>query len=140
MRHDRSVAAAVTEETMKRFSQGLFRSFSAAWRGVLLAFRAERTFRVMVGVALVVIVLVSTLPFAPWERITLILLTGVVLVLELLNSMVERLVDLVKPRLSAYVGEVKDLMAAAVLLTSLISALVALMLLAPHVRLLFLQV
>lgn len=125
---------------MPSFSRGLIRSFSAAWRGVLLAFRGERTFRVMTGCALVVVALVSTLPFSRWERLLLLLLTGAVLVLELLNSMVERLVDLVKPRLSAYVGEIKDLMAAAVLIASCVAALIAFLLIVPHLHLLLLQV
>jgi diacylglycerol kinase len=48
--------------------------------------------------------------------------------------MVERLADLLKPRLSAYVGEVKDLMAAAVLTASLFAALAALLILAPYLK------
>jgi undecaprenol kinase len=125
---------------MPSFMRGLSRSVFAAWRGVLLAFRGERTFRVMVACALAVIVLVSTVPFLAWERLLLLLLTGAVLVLELLNSMVERLVDLLKPRLSAYVGDIKDLMAAAVLIAACVSALIAFLLIAPYLHLLFQQV
>jgi diacylglycerol kinase len=117
---------------MRKFTHGLMQSFRAAWRGVLLAFRGERTFRVMAAAGLGVVALVSTLPLQAWERILLLLLIGAVLVLELLNSMVERLADLLKPRLSAYVGEVKDLMAAAVLVASVFSAVAALCILLPH--------
>ena len=124
---------------MPRHLHGLSQSIRAAWRGVLTAFKAERTFRVMVAAALVVLVLVAVLPLAPWEQALLLLLTGSVLVLELVNSMVERLVDLLKPRLSAYVGEVKDLMAAAVLLASFVAALLAFLILLPHTGLLLQQ-
>lgn len=118
---------------MSSFTHGLTRSFRAAGRGLLVAFAAERTFRIMVGVALVLIAVLATLPLQAWERVLLALLIGGVLVLELLNSMVERLVDLLKPRMNAYVGEVKDLMAATVLLASVFSALVAAFILFPHV-------
>ncbi|HWQ99644.1 MAG TPA: diacylglycerol kinase [Candidatus Methylomirabilis sp.] len=117
---------------MPHFTHGLAQSFRAAWRGLLLAFKSERTFRVMIALGLMVIATVSTMPLAVFERLLLLLLTGFVLVLELLNSMVERLADLLKPRLSAYVGEVKDLMAAAVLMASFFAVLIACFILFPH--------
>ena len=118
---------------MLRFLSSLHHSFRAAGRGLVTAFKAERTFRVMAAAGLVVIILVLNLPLERWERLSLIGLTGGILVLELLNSMVERLVDLMKPRLSAYVGEVKDLTAAAVLLASGFAAILAILILLPHV-------
>lgn len=127
-------------DAMRSFSHGLKRSFRAAWRGVLMAFRMERSFRIMVAVGLLVVALVSVLPLAAWERLLLLLLTGGVLVLELLNSMVERLADLLKPRLSAYVGEIKDLMAAAVLTAAVFAAGAALIILLPYAEILASQI
>jgi diacylglycerol kinase len=112
--------------------RGLTHSFRAAARGIFVAFKSERTFRVMVAMGLLMLALIAVLPLAAWERVLLLLLTGAILVLELVNSMVERLVDLLKPRLSAYVGEVKDLMAGAVLMASLFAAVLALLILLPH--------
>lgn len=117
---------------MPHFTHGLDQSFRAAWRGLLLAFKSERTFRVMIALGLLIIAAVSTLPLQSFERLLLLLLTGFVLVLELLNSMVERLADLLKPRLSEYVGEVKDLMAGAVLMASFFAALIAAFILLPY--------
>ncbi|MEN9557817.1 MAG: hypothetical protein RL141_186 [Candidatus Parcubacteria bacterium] len=117
---------------MPKMLRGIIRSFSAASRGVGLAFREERTFRVMVAAALLVVALVATLPLQTGERLLLLLLTGSILVLELINSMVERLADLLKPRLSVYVGDVKDLMAGAVLLASVVAAVIAAMVLLPR--------
>lgn len=113
---------------------GLIASFRAAWRGLLLAFKGERTFRVMTATGLLVVAVVAVLPLKGWERAVLLLSTGAVLVLELLNSLVERLADLLKPRLSAAVAEVKDLAAAAVLTASISTAVVALIILAPHLE------
>ena len=103
------------------------------------AFKEERTFRVMVAMGLILIAVLSVLPLKTWERLLLLLLIGGVLVLELLNSMVERLADLLKPRLSAYVGEVKDLMAAAVLTAALFAAMAGLIILTPYLETLFRQ-
>ena len=111
---------------------GLGRSISHAWRGLVLAFRTERSFRIQIGAGLVVVVLIIILPFRDWERVILLLATACVLVLELLNSMVERLVDLVKPRLNAYVHDIKDLMAAAVFVASVFALVIGLLILWPH--------
>jgi undecaprenol kinase len=113
---------------------GLSSSFRAAWRGLLVAFKGERTFRVMLGMGLLVVAIIAVLPLHTWERVVLLLSTATVLVLELLNSLVERLADLLKPRLSVAVGEVKDLAAAAVLTASICTAVVGLIILLPHIN------
>lgn len=93
----------------------------------------------MVAAALCVFIALVTLPLSSTERIVLLLVTGLILVLELLNTTVERLVDLLKPRLSAYVRDVKDMMAATVLVASLFALLVGMMILFPHLTLLLAQ-
>jgi diacylglycerol kinase len=44
----------------------------------------------------------------------------------------ERLTDLAKPRLHAYAGEIKDLMAGGVLVASIAAVILALIVLGPH--------
>lgn len=122
---------------MTVFSKNMTQSFRAAFRGLLRAFKGERTFRVMVTFALIVLILVSILPLTSAERLMLLLVTGLVLVLELLNTMVERFIDLLKPRLSTYVRDVKDLMAAAVLVAAVFAAMIGLIIFVPYVSLFF---
>lgn len=118
---------------MNGFLHRLTISFSHAWHGLLLAFSTEQSFRIQTAVALIILAGAFLLPFTTFERVALLLASAAVLVLELLNSMVERLVDLLKPRLSHYVGEIKDLMAAAVLVASIFAALVGLIVVWPYV-------
>jgi len=80
-----------------------------------------------------VIATVFIFPLQTWERSVLLLVAMSVLVLELLNSSVERMVDLVKPRLHEYVADIKDIMAGAVLLAALFALLLAVIILGPHV-------
>ncbi len=120
---------------MSVFTRRLSASFSAAGRGVLRAFALERTFRVMVFFALVMLILISTVPLSLGERLTILLITGLMLVLELMNTMVERLIDLLKPRLSTYVRDVKDYMAAAVFVAALFAAMIGAVIFVPHLRL-----
>jgi diacylglycerol kinase len=116
---------------MKMFIE-FVHSFGHAWRGLLVAFHSERSFRIQIAVALCVIVLSNMFLLHSWERIVLLLAIGSVLVLELLNSSVERLVDLLKPSLHQYVKDIKDLMAAAVLVASLFALAIGSMILCPY--------
>ncbi len=113
------------------FVRALTSSVANAWRGLLLAFRTERSFRIQIALSLIAVIACFLFPIQPWQRAFVILAIASVLVLELLNSMVERLVDLVKPRLHEYARDIKDLMAAAVLTASLFALLLGLLIFGP---------
>lgn len=115
---------------MKAF-QSLTRSFGHAFRGIGLAYRTERSFRLQVMAAILVVLAIFFFPLALWERAVLLLVTMFVLVLELLNSSLERLVDLAKPRLHPYAGDIKDLMAGSVLVAALFALVLGLLILGP---------
>src|SRR3989338_9253684 len=100
------------------------RSVHHALRGIRLAFLSERSFRLQSVAALFVVFAMLLFPLRLYERILLLLLIGSVLVLELINSVFERLVDAFKPRMHPLVKDIKDLMAAAVLVASCIAAIV----------------
>ncbi len=111
-------------------------SFVNAWQGLLLAFKHEQSFRIQTVAALVILILTLLLPLERWERSLLILAAGGVLVLELVNSVVERFVDIVKPRIHEYAKEIKDLAAAAVFVMACTSAILALIIFWPYIPLL----
>ena len=98
-------------------------------RGLAQVFRTEASFRFQVFAAMLVIAFVILLPLATWERVLLVLMVAAVLVLEMMNTILERLADALKPRLHPIVKEVKDMMAGAVLLTSVTAVIVAAMIL-----------
>ncbi len=114
-------------------------SFRAALHGIVLVYREERSFRIQVAVAVSVAGLMAILPLKSWEYIILTLCVGLVLVLEILNTIFERLSDMVKPRLHSYVGVIKDLMAGAVLIMSVAAAVVGLIIFVPHLLVLVIQ-
>ncbi|MBD3281179.1 diacylglycerol kinase family protein [Candidatus Uhrbacteria bacterium] len=116
--------------------KALTKSFSHAWQGLLLAFKHERSFRYQLAGALIVLILIFILPLERWEIALLILCIGAVLVLELLNSIVERFVDIVKPRVHDYARMVKDLSAGAVLVMAATAFILALIIFWPHLHLL----
>ena len=111
----------------------LRRSFGHAFHGLRLAAH-ENAFRAMLAVALGVLVLMGAFPLSPWQGIALILVMMVVLVLEVLNTVCERIADLVEPKVHQYVRELKDLMAAAVCIASLAALVIGLIIFMPHLR------
>ena len=57
--------------------------------------------------------------------------------MEIVNSAVERVTDILKPRIHSYVKEIKDIMAAAVMLSSIGAVLVGLLIFGPHLLAMF---
>lgn len=111
------------------FWRGLFKSVKRASGGLWRIFKEERSFRVQVLAAGVVCVFMVWLPLGFSERLVLILLIAAVLILEIFNSVLERLADALAPRLSYLVKDVKDMMAGAVLLMSVVAVIVGMMVL-----------
>ena len=103
------------------------KSFKYAIRGLYEVAKKERSFRFQLLAAVVVICLLIAFPLATWERVVLIVMVAAVLVLEVINSIFERISDALKPRLHPMVREVKDMMAGAVLLTAITSVIVAIL-------------
>ncbi|MBU4315151.1 diacylglycerol kinase [Patescibacteria group bacterium] len=115
--------------SLKRFG----RSMKYAFRGIFKVMAREHSFRVQVVAGAIVFIIILFVPLQVWERIVLLLLVGAVLVLEMINSIFERLSDGLKPRLNDMVKDVKDMMAGAVLITAFVACIVAIMILYPYI-------
>src|SRR3989338_5757149 len=110
----------------------LFKSFHYASRCIAIAWKYEQSFRIQVTAALVATALMIWLSVTLWQAIALILLIILVLTLELINSILERFVDVFKPRIHPMVEEIKDLMAGAVLIASVGALVVGLLIFMPY--------
>src|SRR3989339_502112 len=112
----------------------LFKSFEYAFRGLVKTFKEEQNLKVQTLVALVVIVLGGILKINRLEWCLLIFIIGLVILMEVANSAVERITDVLKPRINNYVKEIKDIMAAAVMLSSLMAIVIGLIIFFPYIR------
>jgi undecaprenol kinase len=113
--------------------RAFLKSMKHAWRGICDVAIAEQSFRIQLLISIPVIGCIIVLPLQVWERILVILLLVSVLVLEMLNSILERLADAVHPRLHPTVREIKDMMAGAVLLAALTAAGIGIVIILPHI-------
>ncbi|MBU4332230.1 diacylglycerol kinase family protein [Patescibacteria group bacterium] len=98
--------------------KNLYKSFKHAFLGLFQVLREEQSFRIQISLAIVVIILAFYFRITAWEKIALLMVIVGVLVLELVNTIFERLSDVFKPRIHDYIKQVKDIMAAAVLIAS----------------------
>ena len=110
----------------------LFKSFNYAFRGLFKTFREEQNLKVQFFAALVVIILGWYFRISQLEWVILILVVGLVILMEIVNSAIERVTDVLKPRINDYVKEIKDIMAAAVMLASIIAVIVGLIIFVPY--------
>lgn len=112
--------------------QRLFQSLRDAAKGIMYVFKNEQNFRLQLAAGALVLFLAWFFPVSKGELIVLVLLIFLVLILELLNSAVEKLADIFKPRLSLQIEIIKDIMAAMVLLSSLASLIIGLIIFWPY--------
>lgn len=108
------------------------RSFGYALRGLPAGWRGQTNIRVMVVLAIVAVALGAGTGLSATEWAMLCTVIGLVLALELLNTAGEKLVDLLSPRQDDRYGQVKDILAAAVLVAAIASAVVGLLIFLPH--------
>lgn len=109
------------------------KSFKYAFRGIVVVFKEEQSFRVQIFAALLVFCLAVYFKLTVAEIIILVLVVGSVLVLEILNSILERLVDALKPRIHPYVRVIKDMMAATVLLASITAVAIGILIFSNYI-------
>jgi len=111
----------------------LTESFGYAFEGLKTALKNEPNFRIHVASAIVVIVFGFILKFSPWEFAILILTIGFVLILELINTTLEALVNLVSPEIQRQAKIAKDVSAASVLVSAILALVVGLFLFIPKI-------
>lgn len=108
-------------------------SLRIAFFGIKSALEKERNFRIMFLMAVMVIILMMVLGLNPIEESILLLTILVVLGLELINSQIEKFLDLVQPGLRPSVKIIKDLSAGAVLFSALGSIVIGILIFLPHI-------
>ena len=88
-----------------------------AFNGIRAALRHEAAFRQEALLALIVLPVIFWLDIQSVERILLVTVTFLVLIVELINSAVEAVVDRVSPEHHLLSGRAKDMGSGAVMLT-----------------------
>lgn len=111
---------------------GRFRAFRYAFAGIRYAF-GQPNFRIQLSLGIIALILAALfrLPLSEW--LALILVSLAVLTLEMLNTVIESVVDLVSPDYHPLAKTAKDVAAGAVLLGAIASLIVGVFIFVPHV-------
>ncbi len=132
------IASIETEADASERSQSweiapnLFSSFKYAWAGIAYAFQTQRNFRVHTGVGTIAILLCWALGISRIEVAVICLTIGAVLVMEILNTALESLVDLTVGQTYHELAKIaKDCAAGAVLMAAIVALLIAVLIFAP---------
>jgi len=110
----------------------LTHSFQNAFRGLVYALRKEQNLRIEFFAAFLVVVAMISVGVAKWEAVVLLMVISMVIILETLNTLLERLVNFLKPRVHPQARVLKDIMAASVFLASLSSAVIGVIIFWPY--------
>lgn len=113
-------------------------SFKHAFRGMWWLIREEHNSWIHLAILVVLIPVCVILGLSTVEWALIVICTGLVLAMELVNSSVERMADKISPGHDPDIGKIKDLAAAAVLISAIAAAIVGLIILIPKL-LLFLR-
>jgi diacylglycerol kinase len=111
-------------------------SFACAGRGVTSSLSRERNLRIQAAIAVVVVLAGLIVGLSGLEWALLVLSMAGVFVAELLNTAVERAVDLACPHYDECARLAKDASAAAALVAAGASVVVGLLVFVPHLALL----
>lgn len=111
----------------------LLKSFGYAWNGFKIAIKDEPNLRIHMVLAAVVISMGFYFRIDRVEWLILLILIGVVISLELINSSIENLTDLVTKEKLPLAGKVKDVSAAAVLVFSIVALAAGIVIFAKYI-------
>jgi len=114
-------------------NQNFLHRLKTAFLGIKVAFKAERNFRIQFSIGVVVIFFMIILGLKPIEKSILLLTILVVLSLELINSQIEKFLDLIQPELHVKVKVIKDFSAGAVLISAIGSVVIGILIFYPYV-------
>ncbi len=109
------------------------RSFTYAFKGLHLMLQKQHNFYIHLILAVVALVLGYLLDLSRAEWLWIVLAIGIVLIAEIFNTAIEKLTDMVQPEMDIRAGHVKDLAAAAVLLSAITALAIGLIIFIPRI-------
>ncbi|MBU6388934.1 diacylglycerol kinase family protein [Patescibacteria group bacterium] len=110
-----------------------FRSFVYAFRGLRRLIQTEQNAKVHALAAVMVGILAVAFHLHAVEAAVLFFAVVLVFAIEITNTAIEKLLDLVHPESHSQIAYIKDALAGAVLIAVIIAVIVALLVFYPHI-------
>lgn len=113
----------------------LTRAFSCAWAGIRYAFTSQRNLKIHLAFAVAAVALGLALDIGQAGWLAVVVCIALVMALEVVNTAVESVVDLVSPEWNELAKHAKDCAAGAVYLAAFASLVVAAVVYVPRLAL-----
>lgn len=108
------------------------KSFVFAFRGIFFAFKSGHNLWIQSLIGLLVILAGIWFDVNKTEWLILLICIGMVISAEIVNTAIEKMVDLISPDFNTKAGQIKDLAAGAVLVLSIAAAVIGLLIFIPR--------
>lgn len=108
------------------------KSFQNAVQGLAFIFKSQPNARIELSITGIVIIAAILLRISPSEWTIILLCIAMVLALEGINTAIEVLADKLHPDFDAEIGKAKDVAAAAVLICSIVAAIIGFIIFVPR--------
>ena len=114
-------------------SKKIQNSFKYAFQGFITALKEERNMKIHIFIMVLVIIAGFIFKISQMEWIICIILFGLVLFAELVNTSIETVVDMITPYKDKKAKIAKDVAAASVLVVALVSAIIGIIIFLPKI-------
>lgn len=111
----------------------LKKSFAFAWAGIRSCFQSEPNFRIHLVLAIVVLVFSLVFKISTIEWMAVCFCIAFVLTMEMLNTALEKLCDVVHKEVHPGIKKVKDIAAGAVLVATFFSLITGIVIFLPKI-------
>lgn len=116
--------------------QKRLKSFKYAFDGLKVLIKEEHNARIHLIIAILVVAAGFILRISLGEWLVVCILIGLILAMEIINSVIENICDYISPEWNPTIKKVKDLMAAGVLIVAIISVICGIIIFGPKLYLL----
>lgn len=109
------------------------KSFSYAFNGLKILIKEEHNARIHLFVAIVVVMAGFVFKISVNEWFAVLFAIGFVMTVEIINTAIENMADIVSPEKDKRIKKIKDLSAAAVLISALTALVIGLIIFIPKI-------
>ena len=115
------------------FLQGRIKSVKYALKGIWLLLTTEYSSMIQFWIAIIMTIVGFIMQLSTTEWILQVLVIGLVMVAEAVNTAIEKLADYVQPSYDKKIGFIKDIAAAAPAIAAIIAVIIGLLIYLPKI-------
>ena len=111
----------------------LIKSFAYAWAGIRSCFQSEKNFRIHSALSIIVLVFSIVFKISTIEWMAVCFCIAFVIIMEMLNTAIEKLCNVVHKEMHPGIKRVKDMAAGAVLVAAFFSLITGIVIFMPKI-------